>query len=87
MGLGISNGDGALENAGGLALGGFCICGAISPAYLTFPEPFVIGVTCMWCIGSAVLIVALLWVATPFAREALGSDADDGESDDPAEIG
>jgi uncharacterized membrane protein len=34
--------------------------------YLTFLEPFVIGATCMWCLGSAVVATALLWlVARP----------------------
>ena len=31
-------------------------------AYLTFLEPFVIGATCMWCIGSALAMLGLLWL-------------------------
>ena len=27
--------------------------------YLTFLEPFVIGATCLWCLGSAVVMTAL----------------------------
>ena len=30
--------------------------------YLTFLEPFVIGATCMWCLGSAVVVTLLLWL-------------------------
>lgn len=33
--------------------------------YLTFLEPFVIGATCMWCLASAAVMTALLWVAAP----------------------
>jgi uncharacterized membrane protein len=29
---------------------------------LTFLDPFVIGATCAWCLTSAVLITALLWL-------------------------
>lgn len=32
-------------------------------AYLTALEPFVIGATCLWCLGSAVIVTALLWLA------------------------
>ena len=30
--------------------------------YLTFLEPFVIGATCLWCLGSAVIVTVLLWL-------------------------
>lgn len=36
--------------------------GTLFSAYLTFLEPFVIGATCMWCITSALVMVALLWM-------------------------
>ncbi|NTW03431.1 MAG: vitamin K epoxide reductase [Oscillochloris sp.] len=39
--------------------------GTIFSIYLTFLEPFVIGATCMWCLTSAVLITALLWITVP----------------------
>jgi uncharacterized membrane protein len=42
----------ALGAAGGVA---FSI-------YLTFLEPFVIGATCIWCIASALIVTALLWL-------------------------
>ncbi len=44
-----------------IALGAFG--GSLFSVYLTFLEPFVIGATCMWCITSAVVMVALLWVS------------------------
>ncbi len=37
--------------------------GTFFSLYLTFLEPFVIGATCSWCLVSAVLITALLWLA------------------------
>jgi uncharacterized membrane protein len=44
----------------GMAAGVFV--GAAFSAYLTFLEPFVIGATCMWCITSALVMLALLWL-------------------------
>jgi hypothetical protein len=38
--------------------------------YLTFLEPFVIGATCMWCIGSAIIMTLLNLNATPIALNA-----------------
>ncbi len=32
--------------------------------YLTFLEPFVIGASCMWCLGSALIMTALLVLST-----------------------
>lgn len=43
-----------------LALG--ALLGVAFSAYLTFLEPFVIGATCMWCITSALAMLALLWL-------------------------
>ena len=44
----------------GIAAGAFA--GTLFSAYLTFLEPFVIGATCMWCIASALTMLALLWL-------------------------
>ena len=44
-----------------VALG--ALFGVAFSAYLTFLEPFVIGATCIWCITSALLMLALLWVS------------------------
>jgi uncharacterized membrane protein len=44
----------------GVAAGAFA--GTLFSAYLTFLEPFVIGATCMWCVASALTMLALLWL-------------------------
>jgi uncharacterized membrane protein len=36
--------------------------GVAFSAYLTFLEPFVIGAVCMWCITSALIMTALLYL-------------------------
>ncbi len=36
--------------------------GTVFSAYLTFLEPFVIGAVCMWCITSALIMTALLFL-------------------------
>jgi uncharacterized membrane protein len=41
------------------------LSGVVFSIYLTFLEPFVIGAVCMWCIGSAVVMTALLWTTVP----------------------
>jgi uncharacterized membrane protein len=44
----------------GIAVG--ALVGTLFSTYLTFLEPFVIGATCMWCITSALVMLALLWL-------------------------
>ena len=39
------------------------VAGTFFSLYLTFLEPFVIGATCSWCLVSAILITALLWLS------------------------
>ena len=39
------------------------VAGVGFSVYLTFLEPFVIGATCMWCLGSAVVVTGLMWLA------------------------
>ena len=39
------------------------LLGTVFSVYLTALEPFVIGATCMWCLSSAALMTALLWLA------------------------
>lgn len=51
-----------------LALWGLCFFGVAFSAYLTYLEVFVIQATCIWCVTSAVLMMLLLWVATPGAQ-------------------
>jgi uncharacterized membrane protein/thiol-disulfide isomerase/thioredoxin len=40
-------------------------CGVLFSIYLTFLEPFVIGATCAWCLTSAILMTAILWLSLP----------------------
>jgi uncharacterized membrane protein len=58
--------------------------GVVFSIYLTFLEPFVIGATCLWCLSSAVIITAMLWLVAgpgslawdrlrPAGREGAGS--------------
>jgi len=54
-----------------IALFGLTLVGTSFSIYLTFLEPFVIGATCAWCLTSAVLQTALLWLTVDSARAAL----------------
>lgn len=49
-----------------MALGGVAFS-----AYLTYLEPFVIGATCMWCITSALAMLAILWQCAPAGWRAI----------------
>lgn len=46
-----------------LALLGMSAFGVLFSIYLTFLEPFVIGATCAWCLTSALIMTALLWLS------------------------
>jgi len=46
-----------------LALLGLTAFGLLFSIYLTFLEPFVIGATCAWCLTSALIMTALLWLS------------------------
>lgn len=54
-----------------LALFGLTLFGTLFSVYLTFLEPFVIGATCAWCLSSAVIMTALLWLSLLPGKEAL----------------
>ena len=54
-----------------LAILGMAAFGVLFSIYLTFLEPFVIGATCAWCLTSAVIMTALLWLSLAPARGAL----------------
>ena len=58
---------------GALALFAMTMFGTLFSIYLTFLEPFVIGATCMWCLTSAVVMTALLWLAAPGAKRAMAN--------------
>jgi uncharacterized membrane protein len=49
---------------------GFIVAGVLFSTYLTFLEPFVIGASCAWCLTSALIMIALLWLtaAPPLPR-------------------
>ncbi len=44
---------------------GLVVIGTLFSLYLTFLEPFVIGATCLWCLGSAIVMTSLLWLVAP----------------------
>jgi len=47
------------------------LAGTLFSIYLTFLEPFVIGATCIWCLSSAVIMTALMWLSAPGARPVI----------------
>lgn len=54
-----------LAHQAGQALPLLALGGTLFSIYLTFLEPFVIGATCLWCVTSAALMTALLWLTAP----------------------
>jgi uncharacterized membrane protein len=54
-----------------VALFGIAVTGTLVSIYLTFLEPFVIGATCAWCLTSAIVQTALLWLTADPARAAV----------------
>lgn len=66
-----------------LVLFAFTAFGTVFSAILTFLEPFVIGATCIWCVTSAALMTALLWLAAGPGIAALGRVT--GEAEEEAE--
>ena len=61
----LRRGRGEQARRAGLALLLLTGAGTLFSIYLTFLEPFVIGASCMWCLSSAALMTALLWLAAP----------------------
>ena len=47
---------------------GVALFGVLFSLRLTALEPFVIGATCVWCLGSAVSITIAFWLLSGFAR-------------------
>lgn len=58
-------GSGQAARWAAIALPTMIFGGVIFSIYLTFLEPFVIGATCAWCLASAAIMTALLWVTVP----------------------
>jgi uncharacterized membrane protein len=63
-------GHGRLADAAAVVLFAGAIGGVLLSCYLTFLEPFVIGASCAWCLGSAVVVTSLMWLT---ARPAAGA--------------
>ena len=63
-------GRGRLADVAAVLLFAGVVSGVLLSAYLTFLEPFVIGASCAWCLGSAVIITVLLWLT---ARPAVAA--------------
>jgi len=57
-------GNGRLAELAPSALFGLTLSGVAFSLYLTFLEPFVIGAVCAWCLTSAVIMTALLFLTT-----------------------
>jgi uncharacterized membrane protein len=55
-------GRGRLADVAAVLLFAGVVSGVLLSAYLTFLEPFAIGASCAWCLGSAVIITVLLWL-------------------------
>ncbi|PDW03308.1 vitamin K epoxide reductase family protein [Candidatus Viridilinea mediisalina] len=58
-------GSGRSAHWAAIALPTIVFGGVLFSSYLTFLEPFVIGATCAWCLASAAIMTALLWVTVP----------------------
>ena len=58
-------GSGRAVHLANIALPTIALLGTLFSLYLTFLEPFVIGATCLWCLTSAAVITALLWLTVP----------------------
>ena len=46
------------------------VAGVLLSVYLTFLEPFVIGASCAWCLTSALVVTALMWMTARPAAAA-----------------
>ncbi len=53
-----------------VALFAGAVGGTLFSVYLTYLEPFVIGATCAWCVGSAVIVTLLMLLTAGPAGEA-----------------
>jgi uncharacterized membrane protein len=60
-----------------LILMGMTFFGTTFSIYLTYLEPFVIGATCMWCVLSAVIMTAQMWLALTPTLEILEEPKED----------
>jgi uncharacterized membrane protein len=56
-----------------LSLLAMTLLGTLFSIYLTFLEPFVIGATCAWCLTSAIVMTALLWLSVVPGKRAISN--------------
>ncbi|MFH1103558.1 MAG: vitamin K epoxide reductase family protein [Actinomycetota bacterium] len=63
-------GRGRVPAAAAVALFAGSVAGVVLSVYLTFLEPFVIGATCRWCLGSALIVTILMWLTARPAAAA-----------------
>ncbi len=56
-----------------LSLLAMTLFGTLFSIYLTFLEPFVIGATCAWCLTSAIVMTALLWLSVAPGKRAISN--------------
>lgn len=68
----LGRGAGRLAAWSTAALFGMVFAAVLFSSYLTFLEPFVIGATCLWCLSSAVVLTAMLWLSAGPGFRALG---------------
>jgi uncharacterized membrane protein/thiol-disulfide isomerase/thioredoxin len=71
--VGARFGQGRLATYAHLAMLGLTAFGVLFSIYLTVLEPFIIGATCAWCLTSAIITTALLWLSLVPARTAYRS--------------
>jgi uncharacterized membrane protein len=58
----MGRGTGRLATWGSFAQLVMVFIGVVFSIYLTILEPFVIGATCLWCLSSALIMTAMLWL-------------------------
>jgi uncharacterized membrane protein len=69
--LAVRSGKEGKSNYGPVALLTMTAFGTVFSIYLTLLEPFVLGATCIWCLGSAVIITILMLVSLRPAKVAI----------------
>jgi len=78
--------SGKLQFYAKMAMFLFALFGLLFFIYLTFLEPFVIGATCAWCIGSAIIMTLINLFATRVILNAWEDMDYDDDEDETIEI-
>ena len=67
-----------LEKPAAIGFWGMAFFAVVFSLYLTYLEPFVIKAVCLWCLSSAVIATALLFLGTPpVVRQFSTADEDE----------